>query len=41
MRLLQTIPAKGSAQAASPGGVPYIWPISSGELSLNTLCTDN
>lgn len=41
MRLLQTFPAKGSAQAKSPSDVGYIWPISSTELSLNKLCTDN
>jgi hypothetical protein len=41
MRLLQTIPAKGSvaAKAASESG--YIWPISSDEMSLNHLMTDN
>ncbi|HEY4148068.1 MAG TPA: RagB/SusD family nutrient uptake outer membrane protein [Chitinophagaceae bacterium] len=41
MRLLQTIPAKGTAPAKAPTDVGYIWPISSSELSLNTLCTDN
>ncbi len=41
MRLLQSIPAKGSAQSKSPSDVGYIWPISSTELSLNSLCTDN
>ncbi|MBS1509740.1 MAG: RagB/SusD family nutrient uptake outer membrane protein [Bacteroidetes bacterium] len=41
LRLLQTIPAKGTAQAKQPSDVGYIWPISSVELSLNTLCTDN
>ena len=41
MRLLQTIPAKGSAQSKLPSDVGYIWPISATELSLNTLCTDN
>lgn len=41
MRLLQTIPAKGSAQSKTPADVGYIWPISSTELSLNKLCTDN
>ena len=41
MRLLQTIPAKGNAQSKSPTDVGYIWPISSTELSLNKLCTDN
>ncbi|NOT51817.1 MAG: RagB/SusD family nutrient uptake outer membrane protein [Chitinophagaceae bacterium] len=41
MRLLQTIPAKGSisAKAASESG--YIWPISADEMSLNPLMTDN
>jgi starch-binding outer membrane protein, SusD/RagB family len=41
MRLLQTIPAKGSITAKAPGEQGYIWPISSDELSLNTLMTDN
>lgn len=41
MRLLQTIPAKGTAQSKSPSDVGYIWPISADELALNTLCTDN
>lgn len=41
MRLLQTIPAKGTAQSKSPSDVGYIWPISATELSLNTSCTDN
>jgi hypothetical protein len=41
MRLQMTIPAKGSAPAKGPADVGYIWPISSVELSLNTLCTDN
>lgn len=41
LRLLQTIPAKGSAQSKAPSDVGYIWPISSTELSLNKLCTDN
>jgi starch-binding outer membrane protein, SusD/RagB family len=41
MRLLQTIPAKGSVSAKAPTEVGYIWPISSDELSLNTLMTDN
>jgi len=41
MRLLQTIPAKGIAQAKSPSDVGYIWPISADELALNTLMTDN
>jgi hypothetical protein len=41
MRLLQTIPAKGSAQAKASTDQGYIWPISSDELSLNHLMTDN
>jgi hypothetical protein len=40
-RLLLPIPAKGSAPAKAPGDVGYIWPISSDELSLNKLMTDN
>jgi hypothetical protein len=41
MRLMQTIPAKGSIPAKAPSEQGYIWPISSDELSLNKLCTDN
>jgi hypothetical protein len=41
MRLLQTIPAKGSIPAKASSEQGYIWPISSDELSLNKLCTDN
>ncbi len=41
MRLLQTIPAKGTISAKTPTEGGYIWPISSDELSLNTLMTDN
>ena len=41
MRLLQTIPAKGSIPAKAPSEQGYIWPISADELSLNTLMTDN
>lgn len=41
MRLLQTIPAKGSIPAKAPSEQGYIWPISSDELSLNKLMTDN
>jgi hypothetical protein len=41
MRLLQTIPAKGSAGAKLPADQGYIWPISNTELSLNKLCVDN
>jgi hypothetical protein len=37
MRLLQTIPTKGSAPQKSLGETGYIWPISSDELSLNKL----
>jgi hypothetical protein len=40
-RLLLTIPLKGSAPAKSPTETGYIWPISSEELSLNRLMTDN
>ena len=41
MRLLQTIPAKGSVPAKAPTETGYIWPISADELSLNKLMTDN
>ena len=41
VRLMLTIPGKGSAPAYTPNNRGYIWPISSVELSLNTLCTDN
>ncbi|HYC39946.1 MAG TPA: RagB/SusD family nutrient uptake outer membrane protein [Chitinophagaceae bacterium] len=41
MRLLQTIPAKGSAPAKAPGDGGYIWPISADEMSLNPLMVDN
>ncbi|CAN5552812.1 RagB/SusD family nutrient uptake outer membrane protein [soil metagenome] len=41
MRLLQTIPAKGTAQAKAPTDNGYIWPISASELALNKLATDN
>lgn len=41
MRLLQTIPAKGSIAAKAPSENGYIWPISATELSLNKLMTDN
>ena len=41
MRLLQTIPAKGTIPAKAPSEQGYIWPISSDELSLNRLMTDN
>lgn len=40
-RLLLTIPAKGSAASKGPSENGYIWPISSDELSLNKLMTDN
>lgn len=40
-RLLLTIPAKGSAPSKGPSESGYIWPISSDELSLNKLMTDN
>ena len=41
MRLLQTIPAKGSIPAKPASEAGYIWPISADELSLNSLMTDN
>ena len=41
MRLLQTIPAKGSIASKAPNETGYIWPISSDEMSLNNLMTDN
>lgn len=41
MRLLQTIPAKGTAQAKTPSDNGYIWPIAAQELALNRLMTDN
>ena len=41
MRLLQNLPAKGSVPAKAPTDQGYIWPISSTELSLNKLMTDN
>lgn len=41
VRLLQIIPAKGIAPTKSPSDAGYIWPISSTELQLNHLCTDN
>ncbi len=41
MRLLQTIPAKGSVAAKLPSDQGYIWPISSDEMSLNHLMIDN
>jgi hypothetical protein len=41
MRLLLTMPAKGSAPSKAPADQGYIWPISSDELSLNKLMTDN
>jgi hypothetical protein len=40
MRLLQTIPAKGSAPAKSPNEEGYIWPGPSVEKSLNKLWVD-
>jgi len=40
-RLLMTIPSKGSSPAKAAGDVGYIWPISSTELALNKLMTDN
>jgi starch-binding outer membrane protein, SusD/RagB family len=41
MRLLQTIPSKGSVPAKAPTDQGYIWPISANEMSLNKLMTDN
>jgi len=41
MRLLQAIPAKGTAQTKAPADVGYIWPIPASELSLNKLAVDN
>ena len=41
MRLLQTIPAKGTVPAKAPTANGYIWPISADELTLNNLMTDN
>lgn len=41
MRLLLTIPAKGTAAVKSASDPGYIWPISSSELALNRLMTDN
>lgn len=40
-RLLLTLPLKGSAPAKTATENGYIWPISSDELSLNKLMTDN
>lgn len=40
MRLLQTIPAKGSAPAKGPNDDGYIWPVSANEKSLNKLWVD-
>ena len=41
MRLLQTIPAKGTVGAKAPNQDGYIWPASSTEKSLNKLWVDN
>ncbi|UFH54920.1 RagB/SusD family nutrient uptake outer membrane protein [Spirosoma sp. KNUC1025] len=41
VRLLQTIPAKGTVPAKAPSEPNYIWPISASELALNNLATDN
>lgn len=41
MRLLQSIPAKGTVPAKAPTDAGYIWPISADEMSLNSLMTDN
>ena len=40
MRLMQTIPAKGTAGAKTPGDEGYIWPASANEKSLNKLWVD-
>jgi hypothetical protein len=40
MRLLQTIPAKGTAPAKGPNEEGYIWPASATEKSLNKLWVD-
>lgn len=40
MRLLQTIPAKGSAPSKAPNEDGYIWPPSANEKSLNKLWVD-
>ena len=40
MRLLQTIPAKGTAGAKTPNDEGYIWPASANEKSLNKLWVD-
>lgn len=41
LRLLQTFPAKGTAQAKAPTDAGYIWPISATELANNSLMVDN
>ncbi|ARK12026.1 RagB/SusD family nutrient uptake outer membrane protein [Fibrella sp. ES10-3-2-2] len=41
VRLLETIPAKGTAPSKAANESGYIWPISSAELALNALITDN
>lgn len=41
LRLGLPIPAKSNVAAISPSAQNYIWPISSTELQLNTLMTDN
>ncbi|RYF66912.1 MAG: RagB/SusD family nutrient uptake outer membrane protein [Cytophagaceae bacterium] len=41
VRLLETVPAKGTAPSKAATESGYIWPISSAELALNTLITDN
>ncbi len=41
MRLGATFPAKSSVQAYAPSAKEYVWPISSSELLLNKLCTNN
>lgn len=41
VRLLQTIPAKGTVPAKTATESGYIWPISATELTLNTAAVDN
>lgn len=41
MRLGQPFPAKASVTAVPPSSNAYIWPIPSGELSVNALCEPN
>jgi starch-binding outer membrane protein, SusD/RagB family len=41
LRLLATIPAKGTVSSVAPSASNYIWPISATELLLNTACVNN